>query len=288
MLEEFSVKDPKNDAPSLPEDARLIDTHCHLDMDAFNGDLEAVLDRAKQHGVEYIITIGIDLPSSDKAIQLARRFPGIRASAGIHPHDAHSIADSTYAALLELIGSHRDQVVAYGEIGLDYAKKHSEPGLQRQHFRLQLEMAKDLQLPLIIHDREAHEDILRILQECGPFSRGGVMHCFSGDYAFAQKVMELGFHISIPGIVTFKNALDLQEVARKIPLSSLLIETDGPFLAPHPWRGKRNEPAFVIFTAACIAKLRGIPLDQLARATTSNAMSLFRLNTPSLPHSPCP
>lgn len=272
------MKDPKNDAPVLPKDIQLIDTHCHLDMDAFDGDLEAVLDRAEQHGVKSIITIGVDLQSSHKAIQLARRFPCILASAGIHPHDVHSVTDSTYTSLLDLIHSHRDLVVGFGEIGLDYAKKRSEPALQRQHFRQQLEMAVDLRLPVIIHDREAHEDTIRILQECGPFSRGGVMHCFSGDYTFAKKVMELGFHISIPGIVTFKNAVDLQEVARKIPLASLLVETDGPFLAPHPWRGKRNEPAFVAYTADFIAKLRGIPLDLLALATTANAVSLFRLD----------
>ncbi len=280
------MKDLKTNTFVLQEGTQLIDTHCHLDMDAFSNDLEAVLGRAEQHRIESIITVGTDLASSQKAIELAQQHPCIIASAGIHPHDVHSATDSTYTSLMELIETHRDQVVGYGEIGLDYIKTRSEPSLQRQHFRLQLEMAKDLQLPIIIHDREAHEDTLRILQECGPFSHGGVMHCFSGDSAFAERIMALGFYISIAGVVTFKNAVGLQEVARKIPLSSLLLETDGPFLAPHPWRGKRNEPSFVLHTAAFIAKLRDIPLVQLAQATTANAVSLFHLNTsPSPLHS---
>ncbi len=281
--EEVSVKDPEISVPILPTGARLIDTHCHLDMEAFNDDLEAVLDRAKQQGIDSIITIGIDLPSSRKAIKLAQQYPCIHAAAGIHPHDLHAITETTYTALMELIDTHREQVVAYGEIGLDYVKKHSEPGLQRQHFRLQLEMAKDLQLPVIIHDREAHDDTLQILRECGPFPQGGVMHCFSGDYAFAEKIIGLGFHISIPGVVTFKNALALQDVARKLPLSALLLETDGPFLAPHPWRGKRNEPSFMLHTAAFIAGLRDIALDRLAHVTTANAFSLFHLSTSMSP-----
>jgi len=256
-LEEFSVKDLKCTVPALPEDTHLVDTHCHLDMEVFNNDLEAVLDRARQHRVDTIITIGIDLPSSQKAIELAQKYPAVWASAGIHPHDVHSVTDATYTALLELIETHRDQVVGYGEIGLDYAKKRSHPDLQRQHFRRQLEMAIALQLPVIIHDRDAHEDTIRILQDCGPFSCGGVLHCFSGDIAFAQKIIDLGFHISIPGIVTFKNAVDLQKVARMIPLSSLLVETDGPFLAPHPWRGSHR-----MHIVGVRGKERAVRLDQ--------------------------
>ncbi len=281
-LEEISVKEPKISTPVMPEGAWLVDTHCHLDMEAFAGDLDAVLDRAKHQGIASIITIGIDLPSSQKAIEIAQHHPGIHASVGLHPHDVQGVTDKTYTALLDLIDSHREQVVAYGEIGLDYVKIHSEPDLQRRHFRLQLEMAKDLQLPVIIHDREAHDDTLRILQECGPFPHGGVMHCFSGDCTFAEKIIALGFHISIPGVVTFKSATDMQDVARNLPLSALLLETDGPFLAPHPRRGKRNEPSYILHTAAFIARLRDIALGQLARVTTAHAHSLFHLNIPML------
>jgi TatD DNase family protein len=278
-LEDRSVTNPISDNPIPPEGTSLVDTHCHLDMREFENDFDMVLNRAKNHGVDSVITIGIDLASSRKAIGLARKYPCIWASVGVHPHDVHSATDETYAAIEDLIETNHHLVVGYGEIGLDYLKKRSEPELQRRHFRRQLEMAKKHRLPAIIHDRDAHEDTIRILHETGPFPNGGVMHCFSGDMDFAGKIVDLGFHISIPGIVTFKNAHDLHEVAQKVPLTSLLVETDGPFLAPHPWRGKRNEPAYVLYTADYIAKLRDIPLVELAKATTANAKSLFRLST---------
>ena len=274
------MKDQKYDTPVLAEGVQLVDSHCHLDMETFAEDLEAVLERARQHKVAAIITIGIDLESSKKAVRLAQQHREIWATAGIHPHDLLSVTDSTFSELFEFIEANRAWIVGYGEIGLDYAKQRSEPNLQRRHFQTQLDMARDLKLPVIIHDREAHEDTLRLLRECGPFPAGGVMHCFSGDYHFAKKVIDLGFFISIPGIVTFRNAADLRKVAAEIPLTSLLLETDGPYLAPHPWRGRRNEPSYVLHTAACIAELRGIPLSLLARATTANAVSLFGLHRP--------
>ncbi len=274
------MKDQKNDTPVLAEGAQLVDSHCHLDMASYAGDLEAVLERARQHKVAAIITIGIDPASSKAAVRLAQQHPEIWASAGIHPHDLQTVSDSTFAELFEFIEKNRAWIVGYGEIGLDYAKQRSEPDLQRRHFQIQLEMAKNLNLPVIIHDRDAHQDTLDLLRECGPFPAGGVMHCFSGDYHFAGKILDLGFFISIPGIVTFKNAADLRQVAAEIPLSSLLLETDGPFLAPHPWRGKRNEPSYVLHTAACVAALRGISLSLLARATTANAVALFDLHRP--------
>jgi TatD DNase family protein len=276
------VKDPEYDMRILPSRATLVDTHCHLDMSDFEDDLANVLDRARDQGVESIITIGIDLASSRRAIKLARLHSYIWAAIGIHPHDVHSATDATYATLEALIAANRDLIVGYGEIGLDYVKKRSEPKLQRQHFKRQLEMAKKLRLPVIIHDRDAHTDTLDILKECGPFPRGGVMHCFSGNLEFAEKIIDLGFFISIPGIVTFNNAHDLHDIARMVPITSLLVETDAPFLAPHPRRGERNEPSFVAHTAACIARLRNIPLAELAHATTANAASLFQF----APHEP--
>ena len=282
-LEEFSVKDQKHDTPVLAEGIQLVDSHCHLDMESYAEDLEDVLERARQHKVATIITIGVDPDSSKKAVRLAQQHPEIWASAGIHPHDLLSVTDSTYTKLFEFIEANREWIVGYGEIGLDYAKQRCEPGIQRRHFQTQLDMAKNLKLPVIIHDREAHEDTLRLLRDCGPFPAGGVMHCFSGDYHFARKILDLGFSISIPGIVTFKNAADLRKVAVEIPLASLLLETDGPYLAPHPWRGRRNEPSYVLHTAACVAELRGISLSLLARATTANAVSLFDLHRPKQP-----
>ncbi len=268
--------------PVLTQDTFLIDSHCHLDMDAYKDDLDIILEQAYCHHIRYIISIGIDEESSRRAISLAKEYDMIKATVGIHPHDAARITPQTLDNLAELVDNNRDHVVGYGEIGLDYVKNYAPPELQRRHFRAQLARAKELRLPVIIHDRDAHADTIRLLQEAAPFDHGGIMHCFSGDMSLAAQVLDLGFHISIPGVVTFKNAPELQEVARLAPLSSLLVETDGPFLAPVPWRGKRNEPALLLHTAQAIADLRDIPLNEVARQTSANAMSLFRLPTPGM------
>ena len=268
-----------NKFPTLSTDISLVDTHCHLDMKTYSDDLEAVLDRAVEHGVRHTITIGIDLESSNRAINLARKYDCLSATVGVHPHDVDEAGPDTYTALAELVDANRDLVVGYGEIGLDYFKEYSAAENQRIHFANQLSLARELRLPVVIHDREAHEDTLRIIKASGAAEFGGVMHCFSGDLQFAEQVLDLGFYISFPGVVTFKNALDLQEVAKAIPLESMLIETDGPYLAPHPMRGKRNEPVNVLYSAAHIAGLREISLDEVARQTTANATRLFRLPT---------
>lgn len=264
-----------NSMPDL-HPCRLIDTHCHLDMDAFAGDLDQVLDRAIHANVIRIITIGIDLPSSAKAVDLADRYPQISAAIGVHPHDVDHLTDSDYAALERLYTDHSETIVGYGEIGLDYYKKYSNPADQKKHFSRQLELAHALKLPVIVHNREANDDILEILRQAKPLEYGGIMHCFSGDLAFAHKIIDLGMLISIPGVVTFKNSNTLQEVAGNIPLTSMVIETDGPFLAPHPFRGKRNEPSYVVHTAAKIAELRRTDLDVIAGQTTANAEKLFQ------------
>lgn len=263
--------------PLLTQDTFLIDSHCHLDMDDYQEDLDTTLEHAYRHHIRTVISVGIDEKSSRQAISLARRYTMVKAAIGIHPHDVAHIQPRTLDILADLAEMNRDQVVAYGEIGLDYMKNYSPPELQRSHFRSQLALAKELGLPVIIHDRDAHDDTLRILREAAPFRHGGVMHCFSGDMALARQVLELGLHISIPGVVTFKNAADLQKVARQVPLSSLLLETDGPFLSPVPRRGKRNEPAFLLHTAQTVADLRGIPINEVARETSANAMALFNL-----------
>ncbi len=261
--------------PSLPADSSLIDSHCHLDMDAYQEDLDTVLTAAAEAGVKRIITIGIDLASSRKAVELAASRPGIYATVGIHPHSADEVTETTCEQLRIL--SAMDRVVGYGEIGLDYAKQYALVETQLNAFSRQLELARDVLLPVVIHDREAHEDTLALLREKGPFPAGGVMHCFSGDIALAEQVLALDFHISIPGIVTFKNAADLQQVVREIPLDRMLLETDGPFLAPEPWRGKRNQPGYLLYTADKVAALKNISVQTVADQTRRNTEQLFNL-----------
>lgn len=269
------LKKPRSPIPRIPHDCFLVDSHCHLDMEAYSPDLEAVLARARCHGIHSIISIGIDEESSAAAIALARTYPMVKASVGIHPHDVKNITNQTYHRLKTLITENREYVVGYGEIGLDYAKLYADAATQRKVFTEQLPLAKELKLPVIIHDRDAHEDTMKILETNGPYANGGVMHCFSGDIRLAERVLALGFYISIPGVVTFKNGKDLQEVVKKIPLESLIIETDGPFLAPVPWRGKRNEPAYLAYTAAAVATLKKTSTQDVAQQTTKNVEQLF-------------
>lgn len=252
----------------------MIDTHAHLDMEEFAGDLPGVLARALEAGVTGIISVGIDLPSSVKALELASSHDIVYASVGYHPHNAGE-ADMEVLGNLAHLASN-PKVVAWGEIGLDFFRRHSPPQCQMEAFERQLDMAGELGLPVIIHDRDAHEALYEILRRKNP-ALNGVIHCFSGDYALAEKLMDMGFYISIPGTVTYKKAEQVREVAERIPLERLLVETDAPFLAPVPCRGKRNEPAFVKHTALEIARLRGIDLQDLARATSGNAEALFKL-----------
>ncbi len=253
----------------------LIDTHCHLDMSAYKHDLESVLANAQEKGVSTIITIGIDIKSSQKAVSLARQHKNIFATVGIHPHEATHCNDDMLHQLSDL--GKDSKVVGYGEIGLDYAKKYSPPDVQQDVFYKQLLLAKKLKKPVIIHDRDAHKDTLKLLRKAGDFPQGGVMHCFSGNVKLAQQVIELGFMISIPGVVTFKNAKELQKVVKNIDIQHILVETDGPFLAPVPFRGKRNTPDKLLYTAKKIAEIKNISLEQVANKTTANAIKLFKL-----------
>ena len=266
---------PKPPLPTLPEAAECIDTHCHLDMEAYAADRDAVIHSAFSHGVKRIITIGIDLASSTEAVALANQHPNIYATIGFHPHDAQQVSPKT----LRLLANLRDspQVVGYGEIGLDYAKQYAPRDVQKKAFIDQLHLAKDLNLPIIIHDREAHDDIQALIRSIGIPDKGGVMHCFSGDIELAKKMIDCGLYLSIPGVVTFANAASLQAVVRSVGLDSLLVETDSPFLAPVPFRGKRNEPKLVLYTAQMIAQLKEVTLSEVARATTANAIRLFHL-----------
>lgn len=244
-------------------------------MSDYADDLDAVIRLAHESHISTIITIGIDLQSSARAIELAQAHDRIYATVGIHPHEAKTATKETLDKLNVLAAN--PKVVGYGEIGLDYAKAYAPVDIQKTACRAQLQLAKALNLPVVIHDRDAHEDILTLLKEHAPFPAGGVMHCFSGDWQFAEEILKLGFYVSIPGIVTFKNATTLQQVARQVPLERLVIETDGPFLAPVPYRGKRNTPSLLLYTAEKIAELRDIPLTEVATATTVNAKNLFKL-----------
>ncbi len=261
--------------PSLASGTRLIDSHCHLDMEAYTDDLDEIIIAADRNGVSRILTIGIDLASSRKAVELTKRYVGVYASVGIHPHSAEETDEAGYQELKRLAAD--PKVVGYGEIGLDYAKQYAPVDIQQQEFSRQLELARKLHLPVIIHDRDAHEDTLALLRENGPFPAGGVMHCFSGDVTFARQVLKLGFYISVPGIVTFKNAETLQQVVREIPLDRMLLETDGPFLAPVPWRGKINRPDYLLYTAGKVAELKNISIDKVAGQTMRNTEQLFSL-----------
>ncbi len=251
----------------------LIDSHAHLDMQEFDKDRTEVLERAIEGGLSQIITIGIDHDSSLKALELARAHDFIYASVGYHPHNARKCNGERLDNLAQI--SSDPKVVAWGEIGLDFYRSYSSPDEQSQIFSRQIEMANDLNLPVIIHDREAHEDVLIILKKMGKGKRKGVIHCFSGDIDLAVALIGLGYFISIPGTVTYKKATRIKEVASKIPLEKMLVETDAPFLAPVPKRGKRNEPFFVTFTAKEIARLRNIEFDQVALQTAENTKSLF-------------
>jgi len=255
----------------------LIDSHCHLDMDDYADDLGAVLVRAEAAGVAQIITVGTDLASSRQALALVEKYSMLKATVGIHPHDAGNAGETDWEGLLDLVARGNGAIVGWGEIGLDYVKNHSPRHIQRRQFARQLELAAQARLPVIIHDREAHDDVLAALSASPVRQRGGIMHCFSGDWPLAKRLLNLDLYISLSGVVTFKNAAALQEVAAKVPLDRLLVETDGPFLAPHPYRGKRNEPAWVVETARHIAGIRGIPLAKLAAATTANTRTLFTM-----------
>jgi|Deesub1362A_J573_1020465.scaffolds.fasta_scaffold00013_116 TatD DNase family protein len=249
----------------------LIDTHCHLEMPQFNEDRDKIIERAREAGIETLITIGSDIESNTEALKLAETYDIVYCSVGIHPHEAKHFRDDTYELLKEW-ASHK-KVVAIGETGLDYHYKHSPIEIQQEVFRKHLALAVETNLPVIVHSREAKEDTLRILKDSGITK--GVLHCFSGDIEMAETAMAMGLYISIAGPVTFKNAKRLKEIVKQIPDDYLLIETDAPYLTPEPFRGKRNEPSYIIHTVREIASLRGVSIEDIARLTTVNAKRLF-------------
>ncbi|TCP52683.1 TatD DNase family protein [Tumebacillus sp. BK434] len=257
----------------------LFDTHCHLNSPKFreeNGDEVAqLIGDARANGVQRIVIPGYDYESNLRSLEIAAQHDGIYCAVGYHPCDLNDLTDDHYQQLYEW--AKLDRVVAIGEIGLDYYWDTTTPELQQQMFRKQIAIAKELDLPIVIHDREAHGDILQLLKEEDAAKIGGIMHCFSGSWEMAQECLKLNFYISFGGPVTYKNGKRPQEVAAKVPLERLLVETDAPYLTPEPHRGKRNQPAYVRHVAEKIAALREISLEQLAMQTTKNACELFRL-----------
>jgi len=259
----------------------LVDTHLHLDLKDYDQDREAVIERARAAGVELLVNIGFDLKTTRGSIALAEKYDFIRASAGLHPHDAKSW-NHAYAAELEKLARH-PLVVAIGETGLDFYRNLSPKGDQIRAFRGQIRMAKRLGLPLVIHNRDALDDVLAIIEEEGAGEVGGVMHCFPGDAEYARKIVDLGFHIGIGGPITLEKNGRLAEVARTIPRRRLVLETDAPWLTPQPQKGKgrrRNEPAFIVSVAKAIAEATGMSYDDVARQTTGNAMRLYGIESP--------
>jgi TatD DNase family protein len=271
----------------------LIDTHAHLDFGKFDTDREAVIERAQAVGVVAIVNVGADLESSRAAVRLAQEYDMVYAAVGMHPHDAKKLDGAALAELREL--AQQPKVVAVGEIGLDFYRDLSPREVQRRAFQAQLAWAAKLGKPVVIHDRDAHDEVMAILADWAaglknPLLAGrlGVLHTFSGDLAMAEQAIDLGCYISISGPVTYQNARQLPDIVRALPLERLLVETDCPFLAPHPHRGKRNEPAYVRLVAERLAEIKDIPFDTLAKATTANAYRLFGLGVSRIPSTQYP
>lgn len=251
----------------------LFDTHVHLNAEQFSDDLQEVIDRAISEGVSNMVVVGFDQITIKKAIELAEKYDFIYASVGWHPVDAIDMTEEHLNWLREL-ASH-PKVVALGEMGLDYYWDKSPKEIQKEVFRKQIRLAKEVKLPIIIHNRDATADIVEILKEEQAGEVGGIMHCYSGSVETALECIGMNFYISLGGPVTFKNAKKPKEVAESIPMEHLLIETDCPYLTPHPYRGKRNEPAYVKLVAEEIASLKGLSLEEVAEATSTNAKKVF-------------
>ena len=256
----------------------FVDSHCHIDGAEYDADRDEVIARAQAAGVKTMLNVGTGDPHSgalERAVELAEKHESIYAAVGVHPHDAKLWDDSAEHRLPDLVKQSR-RVIAWGEIGLDYHYDHSPREVQRKIFRRQLQLAREANLPVVIHSREADADTIALLrEELTGYERAGVMHCFGGSLPMAQSAIQLGFYISFAGNLTFKKADDLREVARKLPLERLLVETDCPYLSPVPFRGRRNEPAHVIETARCLATLHEKELADVGRITSENFRSLF-------------
>jgi len=254
----------------------LVDTHCHL-TDLSPEDLESTLKRAQDNGVEYFVAIGAGYGFDDnlKTLKIAQTHNNVFCALAMHPHDAKDVNDANFA-ILEKLCQNEDRVRAIGEIGLDYHYMNSDKNVQMTVLERFCSLAKSAKKPVVIHDRECGNDCVDFLAQQKMQDTGGLVHCFSGDWDLAQKYLDLGFYVSFTGIITFKNADPLREVVKKVPLEKILIETDAPFLTPVPHRGKRNEPAFVKHVAECVAQVKGLSFETIAKTTSENAARLFK------------
>jgi TatD DNase family protein len=255
----------------------LIDSHAHIQGREYAGETEAILERARAAGVEQIIVVGGagDMSSNTAAVALADSFPSVYATVGMHPHDAKDVGAEELARLKELAG--HPKVIAVGETGLDYYYNHSPHDVQSRVFTRFIEIARETDLPIVVHERDAARDSAELLRSEGSGKLRGVIHCFTGDYDAARDYLDLGFYLSFSGIITFKNADPLRSVVQRVPLQRMLVETDSPYLTPVPHRGKRNEPAYVRVVAETVARVKGIALEQVAHTTTGNVRQLFRI-----------
>ena len=252
----------------------LVDSHCHLDLldlTPDDGDLNRVVERAQQNGVQYMLNVCVSLAEFPVILKTAEKYPFVGTSVGLHPNEQNEEVDEP--TLIKL--AQHEKVVAIGETGLDYFRSTGDLDWQRERFRAHIRAAKKLKKPLIIHTRDAKEDTIRIMQEENAAEAGGVMHCFTEDWSVAQQALDMNFYISFSGIITFKSAVTIQDTARRVPLDRMLIETDSPYLAPVPYRGKPNEPSYVRHTAEYIANMRGVEFAAFAEQTTNNFFNLF-------------
>ncbi|HOP07573.1 MAG TPA: TatD family hydrolase [candidate division Zixibacteria bacterium] len=252
----------------------MIDSHCHLDLKEYNGRRDEVIAEAVRAGVHTLVNIGADLESSRRSVALAERFDSVYAAVGVHPHDAKTVDDNVLDELKKM--TEHEKVVAIGEIGLDYYRDLSPRDVQRRAFVQQLELAVDLDMPIVIHTREAFRDTVDIVRPYAPALVGGVFHCFPGNAREAKEVLDLGFHVSVGGRITYKNALSAV-MATAVPLEKILLETDAPFLTPVPFRGKTNSPAYIPYICRKLAELKGIDPAEVEKVTDRNTQKLFHL-----------
>jgi TatD DNase family protein len=255
----------------------LIDSHAHIQGKEYAGEVDAVISRARESGVEKIIAVGGagDMSSNTEAVALAESRPDVYATVGMHPHDAKDVGEDELRKIRELTS--RSKVIAVGETGLDYYYNHSPHDVQRRAFSQFIHMACETGLPIVVHERDAAQAVAELLRAEGSGKLRGVIHCFTGNYAAACVYLDLGFYLSFTGIITFKNAEPLREVVRKVPLERMFVETDSPYLTPVPHRGKRNEPAFVRLVAEIVARVKGISLEDVAERTSQNVQNLFAI-----------
>jgi len=254
----------------------LFDSHAHLDSIKFDGDRDIVIKRAHESGVSLIMNPGADYESSVNAVELSEKYDFIYAAVGVHPHDAKSLDDMMLGLIKAM--ARKKKVKAIGEIGLDYHYDFSPRDVQKYWFRKQLQLAKELKMPVIIHVREANQDVMDILKEENAFETGVLLHCYSGSAELARQYIKLGAYLSIAGPVTFKNARKLVEVVETVPLDRLMIETDSPYLTPHPYRGKRNESTYVKYVCEKIAEIKGVGYEEVANQTMKNAKKYFNID----------